>query len=623
MANVETGGLGPAGATERVDRVAPPHWPAIPFHDAETELTRAGSPYAVETIAIRGVPTRIWTHAPPTLRHVFLTARAFADRPFLVYGEERVSFEGFARATLAIAEALGAAGVVKGDRVAIAMRNLPEWPVCYYGALLAGAIATPLNAWWTGPELAYAIADSGAVVAMVDGERLERLRPHSTDSPALRRVFVTRAVSGIDHPRIRPLEEVIGTVAGWGDLPDRTAPDVALDPEDDATLFYTSGTTGQPKGALGSHRAAASTVMAYGYSAARSCLRRGEPVPQPDPAASQRASLMAIPMFHVTGCHATLGNALWRGQKLVIMHRWDVGAALDLIERERCTSAGGVPSIAWELAARAGERGRNLSSLENVTYGGAPAAGDLVRAIKAAFPRASPATGWGMTETSATFTHHMAEDYENRPESCGPPLPVCEVRIVDAAGATMPPDTVGELLVKGPNLVRGYWRRPDADAETFSAGWMRTGDLARMDAEQFITIVDRIKDMMIRGGENIYCVEIENALFEHPAVIDAVVLPIPHLTLGEEPGAVVTLAEGAAASEGEIRAFVARRIAAFKVPVRIAFSPAMLPRNPAGKILRTHLHSMLSGDTPTVTPGSQDRCGQLGRPASPADASET
>jgi long-chain acyl-CoA synthetase len=600
----------------------PPNWPAIPFRDAEAELTRAGSLYAVETIAIRGVPTRIWAHAPPTLRHVFLTARSFGDRPFLVYGDERTTFEGFSRATVAFAHALLAAGVVKGDRVAIAMRNLPEWPVCYYGALLAGAIAAPLNAWWTGPELSYAILDAGAAVAIVDGERLDRLRPHLADCPALQRVFATRSVTPLDEPRMRPLEEVIGTVAGWGDLPDRAVPELTLDPEDDATLFYTSGTTGRPKGAVGSHRAAASTVMAYGYSAARSCLRRGAPVPQPDLAGPQRASLISIPLFHVTGCHATLGNALWRGQKLVMMYRWDVHDALDLIERERCTSAGGVPSIAWELVARAGDRSRNLSTLETVTYGGAPAAGDLVRAIKAAFPRASPATGWGMTETSATFTHHMAEDYENRPESCGPPLPVCEARIVDAAGATLPPDTVGELVVKGPNLARGYWRRLDADAETFSAGWMRTGDLARMDAEGFVTIVDRIKDMLIRGGENIYCVEVENALFEHPAVIDAVVLPIPHPTLGEEPGAIVTLADGATVTEGGIRAFVAQRIAAFKVPVRVVFSPAMLPRNPAGKILRAELLGALSEGAGLPAPEGGDRRGRSDRPASPGETSE-
>ena len=572
-----------------------PDWPAVSFAEATEALTRPGSPFAVETISIRGVPTRIWSHAPPTLRDVFLRARSFGDLPFLVYRDERASFEGFARAALTLAHALVAAGVAKGDRVAIALRNLPEWPVCYHAALLAGAVATPLNAWWTGPELAYALADSGAVALLADGERLGRLAPHLGACPALRRILVTRGEAPAADPRVTALEAVIGPVAGWRALPDLPLPDVAIDPEDDATIFYTSGTTGHPKGAVGSHRASATTVMAYGYSLARACLRRGEPVPVPDPAAPQRASLLSIPLFHVTGCHSTLGSALWRGQKLVLMHRWDVEAGLGLIEAERCTGAGGVPSIAWELATRAATSARDLSSLEGVFYGGAPAAADLVRALKAAFPAAQPATGWGMTETSATFTHHGGEDYERRPDSCGPPLPVCEARIIDEAGRALPAGTVGELQVKGPNVVRGYWNKPDATAEAFADGWLRTGDLARIDAEGFITIVDRIKDMLIRGGENIYCVEVENALFAHPAVIDAVVLPVPHPTLGEEPGAVVTLAEGSSADEAELRRFVAGRIAAYKVPVRIVVWDGMLPRNPAGKILRRALKGALAG----------------------------
>ncbi|RYC30504.1 long-chain fatty acid--CoA ligase [Lichenibacterium minor] len=572
----------------------PPAWPAVSFAEATAALTRPGSSFAVADAVVRGRPTRVWTHAPPTLRDLFLQARSFGDLPFLVYRDERASFDGFARAALVLAHALVDAGVRKGDRVAIATRNLPEWPVCYHAALLAGAVATPLNAWWTGPELVYALQDSGAVALVADGERLDRLAPHLAELPELRRVLVTRPAGAVADPRVAPLADLVGPTASWSSLPERPLPDVAIDPEDDATIFYTSGTTGRPKGAVGTHRASAATVMAHGYSVARSCLRRGEPVPVPDPSAPQRASLLAIPLFHVTGCHSTLGTAMWRGQKLVMMHRWDVDAGLDLIAAEGCTGAGGVPSIAWELASRAAATGRVLPTLEGVFYGGAPAAADLVRALKASFPAAQPATGWGMTETSATFTHHIGEDYEHRPESCGPPLPVCDARVVDVDGSALAPGIVGELQVRGPNLVRGYWNKPAATAERFADGWLRTGDLARIDAEGFIVIVDRITDMLIRGGENIYCVEVENALFAHPAVIDAAVLAVPHPTLGEEPGAVVTLAEGAAADEAELRRFVGQRIAAYKVPVRIVFWDGMLPRNPAGKILRRELKGALA-----------------------------
>ena len=522
---------------------------------------------------------------------MFIAGRTHGETTFLVYRDERASFEGFSRAAIAVAHALIAAGIAKGDRVAIAMRNLPEWPVCYYGTVLAGAIATPLNAWWTGPELAYALNHSGARVLIADGERLSRITPHLSECPALSAVYATRAEPDL---RAMPLEAIIGPVASWAELPHRPLPERDIDPEDDATLFYTSGTTGRPKGAIGTHRAAATTVMAYPYSAARTALRRGASPPRPDPSAPQRAALFVIPLFHVTGCHASLGAALYGGGRLVMMHRWDPDRALDLIEAEGCTGAGGVPTIAWQLAAAAKAANRPLPSLAGITYGGAPAAGDLVRALVDAFPKVVPATGWGMTETSATFTHHQGEDYLAHPDSCGPPLPVCEARIVDPSGRDLPPDMVGELCVKGPNLVRGYWDDPEATAEVFCDGWLRTGDLARADAEGFLTIVDRIKDMLIRGGENIHCIEVETALYAHPDVIDAVVLPVPHPTLGEEPGAIVTLTDGSDASPEAIRAFAAARLAAFKVPVRVVIWDGMLPRNPAGKILRTALRSVFT-----------------------------
>ncbi|MHB2207381.1 class I adenylate-forming enzyme family protein [Methylobacterium sp. CM6257] len=581
----------------------PPGWPALPLRDAEARLTAPGAPFEIATIEMRGVPTRIWVKAPPTLRDLFLIARGHGDRTFVVYRDERVTFTGFARAATALARALVEAGVRKGDRVAIALRNLPEWPVSYYGALLAGAIATPLNAWWTGPELAYGLRHSGARVLIADGERFGRIAPHLSACPALERVFTTRMEP---DSRAVPLIAVIGPSADWASLPDGPLPDITLDPEDDATLFYTSGTTGHPKGAVGTHRAAATTVMAYPYSAARTYLRRGETPPRPDPSAPQRAALLVIPLFHVTGCHASLGAALYGGHRLVMMHRWDANEALDLIEAEGCTSAGGVPTIAWQLATAAQAAGRALPSLDSVTYGGAPAAGDLVRTLGEALPRVVPGTGWGMTETSATFTHHQGEDYLTHPDSCGPPLPVCEMRIVDPLGQDLPPGSVGELCVKGPNVVRGYWDDPKATAEVLSDGWLRTGDLARADDEGFLTIVDRIKDMLIRGGENIYCCEVENALYAHPDVIDAVVLPVPHPTLGEEPGAIVALAEGARTGPEEIRDFVAERLAAFKVPVRVVVWDGLLPRNPAGKILRAPLRKVFA-----------DPSDQNGSPSSP------
>jgi long-chain acyl-CoA synthetase len=320
-------------------------------------------------------------------------------------------------------------------------------------------------------------------------------------------------------------------------------------------------------------------------------LRRGEAPPGLD--AAKRVTLLAVPFFHATGCQAVMIPNVIGGGTLVLMHRWDPEAAMALIARERCTHAGGVPTIAWQLIAHPARAQYDLSSLEVISYGGAPAAAQLVRGIKEAFPAVTPGCGWGMTETSATFTTHYAQDYEAHPDSCGRALPVCAMRIVGPDGEILPPGEVGELWAKGPNVVRGYWKKPAETAESFVDGWIKTGDLAKLDAEGFCYIVDRKKDMLIRGGENIYCIEVENVLYQHPAVMDAALVGIAHPTLGEEPVAVVTLKPETSATEQELRAFVAAHLAAFKVPVRIVFFPGLLPRNPQGKILKHELKKLI------------------------------
>src|SRR5690606_38111712 len=315
----------------------------------------------------------------------------------------------------------------------------------------------------------------------------------------------------------------------------------------------------------------------------------------PDPATrAQRAVLLSVPYFPTTGCQAILCPALYGGGKLVTMRRWDVERAMALIEAERITSAGGVPTIAWQILEHPRRAEFDLSSIESISYGGAPAASELVRRIKAAFPKTAPGTGWGITATSATFTSTSAEDYELRPDSCGMPLPVCDIRIADDFGHPLPTGAIGEVLARGPNVVRGYWNKPDETAETFVAGWVRTGDLGRVDEDGYLYIVDRKKDMLIRGGENIYCAEVEAALYGHPAVMDAGVVGLEHPTLGEEPAAVVALTAGADTTEAELQAFVATRIAAFKVPVRIAIVPDLLPRNANGKLMKLELKRLLA-----------------------------
>ena len=572
----------------------PAGWPAMSVAQAHAMLTAPGTPGEMETVTIRGIPTRTWKNLPATIRSVVELSRAHGEKIFLVYEDERVSFEAFHRAVATLAAQLQADGVGKGDRVAVIMRNLPEWVAAFYAAASLGAVVTPLNAWWTGPELEYGLTDSGTKVVLMDGERFERMADHLPNCPDLTKIYVGRARGEITHPLAVALESVIGLPPTWKDLPDLPLPSVDIAPDDDATIFYTSGTTGKPKGALATQRGVNSNIFAAAISGARAFLRRGEAPPEPDPNAVQRASLLSVPFFHVTGCFAVLNPSLAGGAKLVMMHKWDVVRAFELIEREHIQSAGGVPTIAWQLIEHPLRKNYDLSSLESVSYGGAPSAPELVRKITETFPKSAPGNGWGMTETCATVTNHGAEDYHNRPDSCGPAVPVSDLEIRDPAdGVTvLPVGTVGELWARGPQVVKLYWNKPEATAQTFVDGWTRTGDLARLDEEGFCYIIDRAKDMLIRGGENIYCIEVENVIYDHPAVMDAAVVGIPHRTLGEEPGAVVTLKPGASATEAELRAHVAERLAAFKVPVQIKFWHETLPRNPNGKILKNELKKL-------------------------------
>ncbi|HSM94851.1 MAG TPA: class I adenylate-forming enzyme family protein [Rhizomicrobium sp.] len=575
----------------------PPGWPAMSIAQAHAMLTAPGTPLEMDEVVIRGIRTRVWKNLPPTLRELLAAARAaHGPKEFLVYEGDRATYESWYRAAVAIANELIKQGVKKGDRVALIMRNLPEWPAIFYGAEIIGAIVTPLNAWWTGPELEYGLVDSGTKIAFVDSERLERISEHLVNCPDLKRVYVSRYEDAdLPSPIVHRLEDVIGKVNDWMKLPDAPLPDVQVGPDDDATILYTSGTTGKPKGALGTHRNMLSNIMAAASVAARNFLRRGETPPAASPNDPQRCTLLSVPFFHATGCFAVMNPTVAAGAKIVLMRKWEPELAMQLIQREKINSAGGVPTIAWQLIEHPNRHKYDLSSLESVAYGGAPSAPELVKKIIETFPKSAAGNGWGMTETSATHTSNSAEDYQNRPSSCGPAVAVCDIKIMDIEGKKeLPRGEVGELWAKGPNIVKGYWNKPEATAATFIDGWVRTGDLARMDEEGFCYIIDRAKDMLIRGGENIYCVEVENVLYEHPAVMDAAIVAVPHHTLGEEPGAVVHLKQGMHTTEDELRQFVAGKLAAFKVPVKVVFWPETLPRNANGKILKTELKKIFA-----------------------------
>ena len=573
-----------------------PGWPAMSIAEAHARLTAPGSRFEMEEVEIRGVRTRVWKNIPPTLRAIVEQGRRHLGRDFIVYEDERVTYDAFLAALSAFAHELVAQGVGKGDRVAVAMRNLPEWLLTFYAAASIGAIATPLNAWWTGEELVFGLTDCGARVAVVDAERYARIAGRLDELPDLARLYVCRGEAPLAEGKAQALEAVLGPTAAWGELPLRDLPPADLAPDDPAILFYTSGTTGRPKGVLSSHRGMNSSIGTLGAALARTYLRRGETPPEPAPDAPQRAVLVSVPLFHAAGSHSSMNGTFAMGGKIVLLRKWDPERGCELIVREGVNMAGGVVATTWQLVEHPGRDAHDLSRIDLISYGGAPCPPELLRRLKLAFPQAVIRQNWGMTETNASVTTNIGEDFVNLPESCGPAAATAEVQIRDPEdGVTvLPVGAAGEIWAKGPMTAIGYWNRPEATAETFVDGWVRTGDLGRLDAEGFCYILDRAKDMLIRGGENISCAEVENVLYNHPAVAEAAVVGLPHRVLGEEPAAVVRLRPGMAASEGELRAHVAGQLAAFKAPVRVLVTSEALPRNPTGKILKPEVRKLLA-----------------------------
>jgi long-chain acyl-CoA synthetase len=576
----------------------------ISITEATRQMTAPGQIFEMETIEIRGIATRVWKHAPSTLRQVADLTLNHAEKDFLVYGNERVSFERHYRLAATVSRRLAAIGVAHGDRVAIVSRNVPEWPVAFFATVSIGAICVPLNAWWTGDELVYGLNDSGTTVAFVDFERWERLVPHLdrlefvTDVVVIDEDRGTTRPLGEPHPRIRAhrFDDFVGKVED-----DASFPEVVIEPDDDATIFYTSGTTGQPKGAVGSHRNAISNLMNLFFVGQRATLRFGGGNIDETGQSIQNSYLLNVPLFHATGCLAILIVNAASGGKLVMMHHFDATLALELIEREKITTFGGVPTIAMQVIDHPRFHSYDTRSVRSVSYGGAPSPPELVRRIRDAFPLAQPGNGYGMTETSAAVALNSGPDYVAKPTSCGQPMPVSDMAIVpenylgDEPGSDVPvgPDVIGELWVKGPTVVRGYWNKPDATAATFTKGWIKTGDVARIDDDGFVHIVDRAKDMIIRGGENIYCVEVEAAIFEHPNVKDCAVIGIAHPVLGEEVGVVVILRRDSETSVADLIEHTRARVAHYAVPTQVIFRAEPLPRNPQGKVLKRELRDSI------------------------------
>ena len=553
----------------------------VSYYDAVARVTAPGERFEVVTVDVDGVEQRVFKNAPPSLREVFASARARGDEPFLVYEDERWSFTEVLRHVDALAALLvDRYGIGKGDRVAIGMRNYPEWVISFAAITSIGAISVSLNAWWTEDELDYALRDCGAAVLIADEARATLAK--TTCDRLGTRTLVVRG-DAVATPWADQWDDVLPLGASM--------PDVVVRPDDDATILYTSGTTGSPKGAVSTHGAIVQALLGFGCRAAVESLRRPEDATG---STGPPVFILIVPLFHVTGCVPVMLSCWASGLKLVIMYRWDPERALELIERERVTNFVGVPTQSWDLLESPRFADFDTSSLASVGGGGAPAPPQLVQRVATSFAKAKPGIGYGMTETNAYGPQNSGIDYVDHPTSTGRATPILQIEVRDADDRAVAPGERGEIWFKGPNLIRGYWGKPEATADTIVDGWLRTGDIGRIDDEGFVYVEDRAKDMVLRAGENVYCAEVEAAIYEHPGVYEAAVFGVPHERLGEEVAAAVLLKPGVVLDAAGLQAHVAARLAPFKVPSIVLFVDEQLPRNPAGKILKRELRDRLT-----------------------------
>ena len=549
------------------------------FDDVVASLTAADQPFAVENLSIGGVEYRNYSAMPAALGEYFVHMQRHADKDFAVYQQERYTFgEAYAHSAEFAAGLIARFGVKKGDRIAILSRNNPQWMMAFVGITSIGAVAVPMNAWWTTEELDYGFEDSGARVVVADRARIERLLPIA-EKYGLQLISVDDCAGlEIEHT---PFSALTAEFSG------SAMPVVEVVSEDYATIMYTSGSTGHPKGALSSHRGILTTLYSWMLMGVATKMLAGETAPAEK---FPPAGLLTIPLFHCTASHSAFMLSVIIGRKLVIMHKWDAEEALRLIEEERITWFNGVPTMSAELQAAAATSDRDISSLAEIMAGGAARPPDQVDKLSSTFKRASSGIGYGLTETNALGAINSGAFYVANPNSTGRVVPaVTDFSILGEDGLPKPTGERGEVCMKSPANVLGYWNKPEATAEAFVDGWFHTGDVGYLDEDGFLYIVDRIKEIIIRGGENISCIEVEAAIYSQPEIYEAAVFGLPDERLGEIVGAAVVLRDGATLDAEALRAYLSEHLAGFKIPAHIWFCDEPLPRIASGKIFKRQL----------------------------------
>ncbi len=557
--------------------------------EVRAQLTGPGGMFEVTTSTVLGRPMEVYANRMPSLRSVAEVGLLRGDdQTFLVYGDRTYGFGTFVQTANGVAHALRERfGLTKGDRVAVLAQNNPEWCLTFWATVQQGAVLVGLNGWWTTDEIEYGLQDAGAKVLVADRKRFERIAGSLDQATAVEHVFLvdcSPADLGLgDDPRLHSFAELLGSPTA-----DFVDEDIAED--DHAVIFYTSGTTGRPKGAISTHRSMVANLQNTMYNAVAGSMSGGGALP--DAGGGANVALFTSPLFHVSGCHSTLVVGLLAGLKLVMPEgRFTPETALELIQEHGVTVWATVPTMVWRVCEHPDRHDYDTSSVKSIAFGGSPSADELQRMIHDTFPNvSSTSNAYGLTETSSVATVISGQDALDKPTSVGPPVPTVSVKIVDDDGQDLGVGETGEVCITGPILMAGYWNKSEATAEAIDVdGWLHTGDVGHLDDEGFLFITDRKKDMIIRGGENIYSVEIEQRLVNHAEIADAAIYGVPHPELGEEVKATVQLEDGSDLTEADVKQWVADGLASFKVPAHVDLTHDKLPRNASGKLLKNVL----------------------------------
>ncbi len=554
-------------------------------------LSSPGLPFEAGEVEANGQTYTGYVNAPPQVRQLWMAIKADDAAEYLVYEDERMTY-GEARArVLQVANALiNDFGVQPGDSVGLAMRNYPEWVLSWWACHMAGAVAVEMNSFWNGSELSLGVAHSGSSVMIVDQERHDGLVPH----------LESIAEQGLDVSMIvvRSSGDISDGAVHWAEVTgDETVPDVEIGPDDRAAMVYTSGTTAFPKGVVHSQRNIVTNHMnmvflTLGMRLAEVSAQGGDALAAAGEAESapQTVMLVAVPLFHVTGSHCVMLPITATGGKLVLMYKWDAEKALELIEREKVSAFTGVPTMTMDMLASPDFDKRDTSSLQSMGSGGAPNPPHMVEKVNESVENASATQGYGLSEVSGIATANGGMFYAEKPGSAGVSPKVGELKVIDESGNDLPTGERGELCIRGPHVFVEYHDNPEATAEAIDAdGWFHTGDIAVIDEDGFLNIVDRAKDIVIRGGENVGCAEVEAAIAMHPAVHECAVFGVPDERLGEAVAVAVHPLAGETIDADELRAFAGESLSAFKVPSAVFVYEEPLPKNPNGKVLKRQL----------------------------------